>query len=327
MALPIKIIATGKALPQRQVTSAELDIFLNKKAGFVENKSGIIHRYYVDESDSTVSLAAAALKDAMKNANLGPSAIDLLICSSAVPQQILPCTASFILEQAGFPESTPGFDVNASCIGFVAALHLAANLVTTGAYKRIAIVSAECASRGLNFDDPESSLIFGDGAAAAIVERGQGVSACESYLMETYPKGKHFCEIRGGGTLRNPSVGMNDSDFKFHMQGKRVFRLTAEKIEGFLDKLFAPLSYTRDEMDVVIPHQASHLGMLHVTERLKLKKESVINIYNTHGNQVSASIPTALHEAMITGRIQEGSKILLLGTAAGLTIGGMVLTA
>jgi len=121
MGLPIKIISTGKALPKRKVTSSELDPLINKKAGFAEKKSGILYRRYLSDNESTADLAAQALKDAMKNAGVTPDSIDLLICGSAVPQQALPCSACFILEKAGFKEGTPGFDINASCIGFVAA--------------------------------------------------------------------------------------------------------------------------------------------------------------------------------------------------------------
>lgn len=326
MLLPIKIISTGKALPRRKVTSAELDVKLGKKAGFVEKKSGILYRYYLSNDEQTADLAGEAIKDALARADIKPESIDLLICGSAIPQQALPCTASFIIDTAGLPDGTPGFDVNTSCLGFLNAMHVAAHFLAMGTYKRIAIVSSEAASRGLNFDDPESSLIFGDGAAAAIVEKGDNSSGCHSYLMETYPKGKHYCEIPAGGTLKNPVVGMKDSDFQFHMQGKRVFKLTSEKIGSILERLMAPLPFTLDDIDVVIPHQASHLGMLHITERLNFKPESVVNIYNTHGNQISASIPTALHEAFIAGRLKTGTKTLLLGTAAGVTIGGMVLT-
>lgn len=328
MSLSLKLLSTGKALPSKKMTSAELDTLLNKKAGFTEKKSGIVYRHYLnlDKGETTTQLAADALKDAMRAGNIDPDSIDLLICGSAIPQQALPCTASFVLPLAGLPDSTPGFDVNASCLGFLNAMHVAANLLATGAYKRIAIVASEAASLGVNYDDPESSLIFGDGAAAAIFEKGDGSSRCEAYKLQTFPKGKEYCQIRIGGTLRNLRAGFDESDFKFQMQGKRVFRLTAEKINPLLDNMFAALPYDRGDMDVVIPHQASHLGMLHISERLALREDAIINIYPTHGNQIAASIPTALHEARITGRLTPGTKVLFIGTAAGLTIGAMVLT-
>lgn len=324
--LPIRIISTGKALPVQQVSSSELDIRLNKKSGFVKQKSGIDHRFFASDSDFQSDLAAAAVCDAMKAGQIAPSSIDLLLSTSAVPDQALPSMACRIQQAAGLPSGIAAFDVNASCLGFMAGLQLAATLLNSGTYRRIAIVSAEIPSRGLNWDDPESSLIFGDGAAAAIVEMGSAEVGCQAYRIETYPEGKNYCEVLAGGTRCNPTVGMKDSDFLFRMDGKKVFKLASKLMEEFLERLFAPLDYSHRDVDVVIPHQASHLSMQHISRRLGLPPEAVVDIYRYHGNQVSASIPTTLHEAMITGRLKEGAKVLLLGTAAGLSLGGMVLT-
>ncbi len=144
--------------------------------------------------------------------------------------------------------------------------------------------------------------------------------------METYPAGKSFCEITAGGTRRNPRTGAVASDYLFHMDGKQVFKLASQLMGGFLDRLFESTGYTVTEMEIVIPHQASHLGMQHLRKRLAIPDHVLVDIYGQHGNQVAASIPTALHEAIVGGRLKKDSPALLVGTAAGLTLGGMVLT-
>ncbi|BCQ41243.1 hypothetical protein ERHA54_38460 [Erwinia rhapontici] len=193
-----------------------------------------------------------------------------------------------------------------------------------GAYRRIAIVSTELASRGIDWEHEESSLIFGDGAACAIVERGDGQSGILSCLMESWPDGSELCEIRAGGTRCNPRAGMRDSDFLFHMQGKKLFRQASGLIEDYLARLLAMAGLTLAQIATVVPHQASHLSLEHMRKRLNVSSDALVDIYRYRGNQVAASIPSALHEAMVTDRFQKG-PVMLIGTAAGLTLGGMVL--
>lgn len=321
----LKLLATGKALPECCVSSDELDRRLGHKPGYVKRKSGVDRRFHADIKLAQSDLAAAALRNAIQRGDIDPGSIDLLISASGVPEQALPCTATRIHYAAGLKDGTPAFDVNASCLGFVSALQVAAALLNGGSYRRIAIVASDLPSRGLDWDDPDASLIFGDGAAAAVIESGDGQSGMISCRFETYPVGKEYCEIRAGGTRRNPSTGVVDSDYLFRMDGRRVFRLSSRVMTGFLERLFDGCSLRPSDMDLVIPHQASHLAMEHIRERLRLPGEALVDIYASHGNQVAASIPTALHEAVASGRAVAGSKLLLLGTAAGLTVGGMVL--
>lgn len=135
------------------------------------------------------------------------------------------------------PAGVAGFDINSSCVSFISALEVGAGLLNCGAYRRIAIVSADIASRGIDWDHEESSLIFGDGAACAIVERGDGRSGIIASLIEMYPEGSELCEIRAGGTRRNPRSGVSDSDFLFHMQGKPLFRFASSLIEDYFSRL------------------------------------------------------------------------------------------
>lgn len=321
--LPISILSSGKALPGRKVTSSELDTRLSKSAGWVQKRSGIVHRFHANDEHQSV-VAAHALQDAMTRGGIAPDSIDLLISASGVQEQQLPSTAALILDCAGLRPSTPGFDVNASCISFPVAMHVAASLLNTGAYRRIAIVAADLASRGIDWSNAETSLIFGDGAAAVIVERGDGSRGIEGYQLRTYPEGKAYCEIRAG-TSRTPRRGAQPADFLFQMDGKRVFRLASNVMESLLFDLLDEANLSLADIDTVVPHQASHLGMRHLAERLRIPAAQIVDIYATHGNQVAASIPTALHEAIVTGRAQPGRRLMLIGTAAGVTVGGMIL--
>ncbi|MFS7160247.1 3-oxoacyl-[acyl-carrier-protein] synthase III C-terminal domain-containing protein [Serratia proteamaculans] len=323
--LPLKVIATGAALPPNRVDSSTLDSLLRKPPGYVEKRSGISYRFHAADDASQAELAVAALQDAITRGRLEAQSIDLLISASAISVQALPCTAAHILKVAGLAPGTAGFDINSSCVSFISAMQVAAGLLNAGTYRRIAIVSADLASRGIDWDHEESSLIFGDGAACAIVERGDGTSGILASLVETYPEGSELCEIRAGGTRRNPRAGMNNSDFLFHMQGKKLFRQASALIEDYLARLLAASGLTLAQIATVVPHQASHLSLEHMRKRLHVSAEVLVDIYRYHGNQVAASIPTALHAAVTGGRFNPGKPVMLIGTAAGLSLAGMVL--
>ncbi len=325
--VPLRLIATGKALPPQRVTSCDLDVRFGLPAGTVERKSGVRWRHHADDAVSQSTLAAQALRDAFDRGGIAPGSVDLLIGASGVPEQALPGTAARVLAQGVLPSGTATMDVGASCLSFVAALQVAGGLLASNMHQRIAIVASDLASRGIDWADAESAYLFGDGAAAVIVERsGNRTAGITAQRLETYAEGVSFCEIRGGGTRATPRAGAVPNDFLFRMDGKRVFKLAAARLDGFMQRLLKPVDLTLSDIDLLVPHQASHLSMKHAAQRLKLRKGALVDIYATHGNQVAASIPTALHEAVVTGRIRPGSRVLLLGSAAGLTLGGMVLS-
>ena len=322
--IPVRIVSVGKAVPAHVVSSESLDVRLGHPAGYTFKKSGVRSRYFAALDETQGELGAAALRDALHNASLGVDAVDLLISACGVPEQALPNTACFIAASAGMPAGMAVFDVNASCLSFLAALQVAGGLLAAGAYRRIAIVSCDLPSRGVDWDDPEASLIFGDGAAAVIVEKGgpgQGIRAAK---FATYPEGRRLCEIRAGGTARNPRTGAVPGDYLFRMDGKGVYKLAVQLMPAFLDALFERADCTLASLDLVVPHQASALGLLHAAKRLGVAESRLVRIYETHGNQVAASIPTALYTAVMSGRAEPGQRMLMMGTAAGLTIGAMV---
>jgi 3-oxoacyl-[acyl-carrier-protein] synthase-3 len=322
---PLRILSTGIAAPTLEVTSDALDERLGRGAGYTARKSGVVTRRFAGSDDSQSELAAAALKEALKNAGVGAASVNLLISACGVQEQALPSTACAISAHAGLAQGMPAFDINASCLGFVVALNVAGALLRTGAYQRIAVVSADLPSRGIDWTEPESSLIFGDGAAAAILEGGAEDKGIRSVLYCTFSHGRHLCEIRAGGTACTPARGAVEKDYLFRMNGKQVLKMALREMPGFVKSLLGQAGIRIDSVDAVIPHQASHLGMAHVIRRLDLDPACIVDIYQTHGNQVAASIPTALHAALSSGRLMAGQRAMLLGTAAGISLGGMIL--
>lgn len=323
----LRIIATGRFLPSRAVSAVEIDDRTGMEPGWTLRKTGVETRYHV-EGETATGMAAAALRDALAGSGWGEDRPDLLIGASGTPHQPIPCTAALVSRELGW-DAVPCFDVNATCLSFVAALQVAGGLIASGAHRRIAIVSSEIASKGLNWQEPEAAGLMGDGAAAVLLEADPtGDSALMDIAMETWPEGADFTEIRGGGS-RLPSTeyraGINCAEFLFHMDGPAVYRIAAEKIDAFVTRILGEGRRRWDGVDWVVPHQASAPGLRRMARRLGMPREKMIVTVCDQGNVIAASIPLALHEAIASGRLQRGQTVLLLGTSAGFSLGAALL--
>ena len=324
----VKILGTGHVLPGRVVPSTELDNQLGLPSGKLESVGGVHQRYFVQSGENAAQLAAAAGRKALEAAGLTLADIDCLVATSATMDQGMPSNAALVHKELGLSQrAIPAFDINASCLGFLAALDSLSWMVTAGAYKRVLLVAADLASCGLNWNHLESSAIFGDGAAAAVISQDNSGSSILASALNTYSEGAHYCEIPAGGSRYHPS--RIDQEFapltKFHMDGKKVFKLASQHMPDFIDKLLHVAGKSLGEIDWFVPHQASQLALHHLTKRLAVNPDKVVNIFANHGNQVAASLPTALDIAIRDGRIQRGQTLMLVGTGAGLSIGGVVL--
>lgn len=323
---PLRLLGTGISTPAEWLDSATLDARLGLTPGTVFARTGVTRRGFEPERNAA-EVAAEAARAALRETGLDADALDAVVCASASQDQAMPCNAALLHRALGL-RATPAFDVNASCIGFLMGLDLVASLLACGRYRRVLLVSCDLASRALDPRDPETAGLFGDGAAAAILG---AADADDTGLLaarfETWSEAAHACEIPGGGSRLTPAryAGDYGEVCTFRMDGKRLYRVAAEHFDRFVSELLAEAGIGLDAVDRVIPHQASLLGMQHIFRRLGLASERVEDIFATHGNQVSASLPSALHIARASGRLHGGDTALLIGTAAGVTLGGAVL--
>ncbi|MEP7013697.1 MAG: 3-oxoacyl-[acyl-carrier-protein] synthase III C-terminal domain-containing protein [Acidobacteriota bacterium] len=330
----IRLLGTGAALPAEELTSEQLDRRLGLSPGTVFKKTGVRRRFV--ETRSAAALGAEAAHQALAAAGLGLADVDCLIAASGTPDQAMPSNGALLHRALGLSDlGIPAFDIGASCLSFLVALDTASCLIEAGRYARILIVSSDIASCGLDWGKLEASGIFGDGAAAAVVgpaeaaptDSEKGGSALLASSFATISDGAHTCEIPGGGSRHHP--GRIDGPYLpltlFRMDGKAVFRLAAEHLPGFLDALLAAAGLTLAEIPIVVPHQASLHALQYLRRRFGLKPQQVIDIFAERGNQVGASLPSALHEAIASGRLRRGDNALLVGTGAGVQLGGMVL--
>ena len=329
MMLPVKIAGLGYYIPERRVTNAYFEHTYGFSARWISQVTGVYERRYVTD-ETTVQMGVNASRMALQAAHLAVDDLDAIICASAAPQQMIPCTAALLQRDLGAPEGRSAcVDINATCLSFLFALQMVSHMVAAGVYHTVLICSSEIPSTSLDLSEPESATLFGDAAAAAIITRTPAAetSAIWHSQFATYSSGAEFTQLSGGGTLHHPNHSATTPDMNlFHMQGPALFRQGLPLIGPFLDTFFAHLPYERSDMEAVVPHQASRHAIEVLNRRLGFQSSQIINTLACYGNCVAASIPLTLAEAVHAGRIKRGDRVALLGTGAGLTLGALALT-
>ncbi|MFC5702350.1 beta-ketoacyl-ACP synthase III [Cohnella faecalis] len=326
----VKILGTGKYMPSRMVTDEEMDLRLGTPRGWVRKMTDVAVRHFASDEETASYMGARAAKAALAEAGLSLADIDCLVCTSGTREQALPSTASLIQQALGEElYGVPAFDIDATCISFLVGLDIMSYLIEAGRYRHVLLVSTEIASVGLNWNDKKSAALFGDGAAAVVIgpSAGEDKSGIVGASIRTYSNGARLSEIRGGGTRIHPREhnAETEADFLFRMNGEAIFKMASKLLPGFVDELLAPSGSRMADFQAVIPHQGSAMAMRLMRKKLGISAEQLVYITPNHGNTIAASIPMGLHEAVSQGKVRRGDRVLLIGTAAGLSLGGMIL--
>jgi 3-oxoacyl-[acyl-carrier-protein] synthase-3 len=328
--LPVKIEGLGRYLPRRVVPSAELEVQLGLGPGWIERRQGVRERHWVTrEIETNAFMGAEAAREALADAERSADEVDLVMNASGTQEQAIPDGGPLVQRELGLGDSGIAcFSVHATCLSFLVGFDLAATLLACGRCERILLVTSEISSCALDFSHPEASTLFGDGAAAVVLGRSAPgeASALHVARLETYGVGAYATQIPGGGSRRHPNLQTTvPEDNLFQMDGPAVFKLALEYAPRFLARLFAGAPFALPEMDCVVPHQASKRA-LDAHAALGIPAERVVRTLDRLGNCVAASIPLTLVEAVRTGRLRRGNRLLLVGTGAGLSLGGLIVT-
>lgn len=320
------LAGTGTYEPACAVTSDQLDSAHRRAIG-TSLKLGIRERRYATADETSSFMAAEAGRRAVADAGWELGAIDALIGACGVMEQPIPGTAPLVQRRLGLGESgIPAFDVNATCLSFLPALdHAIAGMVMKG-WRRVLIVAADIASAALNHDDLEASAIFGDGAAAVALESG-GPSRILASRLETYGDHKDLCRLEAGGTRLRPREDLPGflAESRFRMEGVALFKVTARRFPPFMARLFADAGLFADDLDSVIPHQASAPALAHLARTLGGDPARIVDTFAMLGNRIASSLPHALAVARREGRLTPGSASLLVGSSAGVSLGGTII--
>lgn len=326
----VKIYGTGKYLPGRAISDRDMDERLRVAPGWTRRMTDVVSRHFAGPEDTASSMGAKAAWQALEAANLKFTDIDCLVGASGTKEQALPCSAVFVQRAMGMERSgVPAFDVDSTCLSFLTALDAVSCMIAAGRYRYALIVSSEIASVGLNWEHKESAALFGDGAAAVVIgpaseDEPSGIVGAS---LRTYGAGALFSEIRAGGTRRHPRGPLPavPDDYLFRMDGPAIFKMASRLLPGFTNELLAAAGTVMSELKAVVPHQGSAMAVRLMCRKLGIEKDQLVYITPDHGNTIAASLPMGLHEAIRTGRLQRGDRALLIGTAAGLTLGGLLL--
>ena len=308
---------------KRHVEIAGYGVCLPKNT--VQFKDQTRHRV-VENEETQLDLAEAAIQAALENANLSMKDIDCLVSASAVGVQPIPCTAALIHERVAKGLSIPAMDINTTCTSFISALSTMSYLIEAGEYHRVLIVSSEVGSLGLNPKQKESYELFSDGAAAFIFQLSDKDKGVIASLQRTWSEGAHDTEIRGGLTSYQPKEYSEETktNFMFDMKGKKILLLSARVIPEMFQEFQEKSGISKDAVDYIIPHQASRALPL-VMDKLGVSKDKYLNIVSEYGNMVSVAVPFGLAYALDHGYVKEGDTIFLMGTAAGMTVNMLAL--
>ncbi|MDF1998396.1 beta-ketoacyl-ACP synthase III [Peribacillus frigoritolerans] len=303
------ILGLGRYLPDKIVTNADLEKIMDTSDEWIRTRTGIEERRIANDDIDTSDMAYEAAKAALKNAEISAEEIDMILVATVTPDQSFPSVACMIQEKLGAMKAA-AMDVSAACAGFMYAMITAQQFIKSGAYKHVLIVGVEKLSKVTNWEDRNTAVLFGDGAGAAVlgpVSDGKGVLSFE--LGADGTGGKHL---------------LQEGDF-IHMNGREVFKFAVRQMGesslGVLDKA----GLTKEDVDLLVPHQANIRIMEASRERLGLPLEKMTKTVHKYGNTSSASIPMALVEEMEAGRIKDNDLIVMVGFGGGLTWGAIAL--
>ena len=327
----LQILSTGIYLPGgAPITSETIEQKHGLPAGWAKRYSGVEERYWVKEETCT-DMGVFALQNALDKAGIAYSDLDLLVCASATYDHPIPHNACLIQERmSDGTRPVPGFDIDATCLGFVVALDVCSRMLDGKRYKKIAIICSEIASKSLNPNDWETLTLLGDAAVAIIIgypetvdDRTGGVVAAD---LITYPHAARYNIVEAGGATKPGNHFEGDmAQYYFKMEGIKLLRLAMEKVPVFADRFFEDLNMTIKDVDHFIPHQASLAGLAIAQKALEIPFEKIVVNLPRYGNTLSCSIGLALHELLESGKVKPGDTLMLMGSGAGFSIGGILL--
>ena len=322
MSLYARILGTGRCLPPRRLTNADMVDMLAQRQietsdDWIVERTGIRARHFVDEGVFASDLGAQAARQAMQAAEVSPQDIDLIIVATSTPDMVFPSTAAIIQHKLGIA-GCPAFDVQAVCSGFVYALTVADAMIRGGNAKKALVIGAEVFSRLLDFNDRTTCVLFGDGAGAVVV----GASDTPGILAsDLHADGQHvgiLCvpgHVSGGKIMGDPLLKMD---------GQAVFKLAVGVLEQAAKATLAKAGKTEADIDWLIPHQANIRIMTSTARKLKMSMDKVVVTVDQHGNTSAASIPLALDHAVRSGQVKPGDTLMLEGVGGGFTWGAVL---
>ena len=318
------ISGTGFYLPPRIVTNDELSTYMDTSDEWIQERTGIKERHYVEKGEGPSDIAIPATKQALNAAGLKVSDIDFIIFATSTPDFYAPGSGCLLQEKMGFNE-IGALDIRVQCSGFIYGLSIAEQYIRTGTFKNILLIGAEVQSTAMDLTNAgrDTAIIFGDGAGAAII------SATDEHrgILTTHmhSEGKYLKELwlespaSNAGYPRINEEVLDEGKQFLKMNGKEVFRHAVTRFPEVINEALEANNLTSENIDLLIPHQANLRITQMVQKRLSLRNEQVFSNIHKYGNTTAATIPIALAEAFNEGKIKDGDLLVLAAFGAGFT--------
>jgi len=315
--MSLKIIGMGKGIPERCVSNDELAGFLDTDDEWIVSRTGISTRY-VCTHESITGLSTVASRQALENAGLSADDVDLIVCATIGGDFLTPSLSCSVAEQLG--ASCPAFDINAACTGFIYALEVASCYLGTGKAKNILIICAEMMSKHADWSDRNTCILFGDGAAAAVVTTGDALK----YISLSATANTAILNLPAD-TGNSPYIKDKIEKSYLRMQGQEVFKFAVNVVGPDIKQALSALDITSEQIDWYVLHQANKRIIDSIRTRLRQPEEKFpINI-GKYGNLSSVSVPLVLCEMLEEGKLKPGDRIFMSAFGAGLTAGSCVM--
>jgi 3-oxoacyl-[acyl-carrier-protein] synthase-3 len=320
------ILGTGHAYPEGILTNAELEKIVDTSDEWITTRTGIKQRRKAAPGEYTSMFAVRAARQAIERAKIDPLELDIILCATVTPDQILPSTGCIIQAELGANKAA-AMDVVAACSGFLYGLTLAESMIRTKQARYVLVIGAEVLTQYVDYTDRGTCVLFGDGAGAAVLgpvdaETGKGILAARiksdgRYLEQLYSP--------GGGTRKRPTAEtLAAGDHFFKMKGNELFKVAVRSMSDISVEVLQEANLTPDDVTLFIPHQANQRITDAVANKLKVEDARVYSNISMHGNTSSASIPIALDECVEAGRVQPGDLVLMASFGGGVTWGGVL---
>ena len=306
----LKLIATGRALPERAMTNDDMRQFVDTSDEWISTRTGIRQRYFCGEGENTTSLSIQAARIALEQSGVSKEDIGCVLVATSSGEYAMPSTACLVHAALELLQNIPAMDVGSACAGFLFAMETARGLLLANDKRYALVIGAEQMSAVLDMQDRNTCVLFGDGAGAAVFE------LCKDAPYE------HVVGVRGDTLIR---VGGPCREQRMTMDGQAVFRFAVTTIPQCVNELCQKAGVTPDDVDWVICHQANVRILDASIRRLGMPAEKFYRNLDRYANTSAASIPLALDEMREKGLLQSGQRIILVGFGGGLTWAGVIM--
>lgn len=321
-----RISSIAGYVPPRVLTNADLEKMVDTSDEWIMKRVGIRERHIVDAGVATSDLAKEASLSAIQKAGLTPADIDFILVATTTPDTLFPSTACVLQAKIGASRAW-GYDLVAACSGFTYALTTASQIVSAGGSRHALVVGADVMSSIIDYTDRTTCVLFGDGAGAVVVEPSDddaiGILDFENYVDGN--GGPALCMPAGGSRMPATHETVEQGLHYVKQDGQAVFKFAVRNMEEVCRRILERNRLTAEQIDLLVPHQASSRIILAAAQKLGLPREKIVINIDRFGNTTAGTIPLALNDAVDEGRLKRGDLVLLASVGAGFTVGGVLL--